>query len=83
MWETGNGKIDSSGKRENRKSVIESDEVNHAERKDADVRNISNSLKKTRFQMLNSLESRSVPKNTRNNDWLEKDSESEGEELDR
>ena len=49
MWETGNGKIDSSGKRENRKSVIESDEVNHAERKDADVRNISNILKKNKI----------------------------------
>ena len=45
MWETGNSNIDSYETLENSKSVIELVEVNHAERKDAELRNISDSLK--------------------------------------
>ena len=38
MWETWNSSIDSSEKTGNSKSVIELDEVNNAERKDADIK---------------------------------------------
>ena len=38
MWETRKSNIDSSETTGNSKSVIELDEVNHAERKDADLK---------------------------------------------
>ncbi len=82
MWETGNSNINNSGKTGNSKSVIELDKVNHAESKDTDVRNISDNLK-IRLEILNSLETRSIKKNTRNSNGLGKDPESEEEELGR
>ena len=45
MWETRNSNTDSYETTENSKSVIELVEVNHAERKNAELRNISDSLK--------------------------------------
>ena len=44
MWETGNSNIDSYETLENSTSVIKLVEVNHEERKDAELRNISDSL---------------------------------------
>ena len=79
MWETGNSNTYSSV---NSESIIELGEVNHAEKKDAEVRKILDDLK-IKLQILNSLKTRSIPKNTRISDGLGKDPESEGEELER
>jgi len=45
MWETRNSNIDSSEKTENSRSVIESNEVNHAVRKEADLKRFSDNLR--------------------------------------
>ena len=45
MWETRNSNIDSSEKTENNRNVIESEEVNHAVRKEADLKRFSDNLR--------------------------------------
>jgi len=56
MWEKRNSNIDSSENTENSRSVIESDEVNHAVRKEAYLK---------RPQILNSPETRGISKKYR------------------
>ena len=73
---TGNSNIHSSEKTGNSKSVIKLEDVNHAESMDADLRNISESLKIKTLNPEFPGNQKYPGKNTRNSDGLGKAPES-------